>query len=116
MHEASIGPGSTERPAPGLRQTVSRGGGAALVLRAGGMGLGALAGILLARSLGPSGYGAYSWSFAWATTVAAPAALGADQLLAREAGVELDRGRWGALRALLRSALVTVVGVSLCLV
>jgi O-antigen/teichoic acid export membrane protein len=116
VHDASIGGGSTGPPSAGLRQTVSRGAAAALVLRAGGMGLAVIAGILLARTLGPSGYGAYSWSFAWATTLAAPAALGADQLLAREAGVEVDRGHWGALRALLRSALGTVVAVSLCVV
>src|SRR4051794_16901495 len=114
MHDASISGGSAGPPARSLRQTVSRGAAAALLLRAGGMGLGMIAGIVLARTLGPAGYGSYSWAFSWATALAVPAALGADQLLAREAGVELERGRWDALRALLRSALVTVAAVALC--
>jgi O-antigen/teichoic acid export membrane protein len=96
-----------------LRRAVSRGAAATLVLRAGGMALAAIAGIVLARALGPTGYGAYSWAFALVAALAIPAALGADQLLVREAGIALDRARWDALRALVRSALTQVTLVSI---
>jgi O-antigen/teichoic acid export membrane protein len=77
------------------------------------MGLAVITGIVLARTLGPSGYGTYSWAFAWGSVLAIPAALGADQLLSREAGVALDRGHGERLRALVSSALGLVATVSL---
>jgi O-antigen/teichoic acid export membrane protein len=115
MHDASINPTSATPPglAASLRRTVARGAAAALLLRAGGMGLAVITGILLARTLGPAGYGTYAWAFAWGSALAIPAALGADQLLSREAGVALDRGHWDRLRALIRSALCLVAAVSL---
>jgi O-antigen/teichoic acid export membrane protein len=77
------------------------------------MGLGGVAAIVLARALGPAGYGTYSWAYAWVAALAVPAALGADQLLVREAGIALDRGDRPRLRGLVRSALRYVVPVSL---
>jgi O-antigen/teichoic acid export membrane protein len=69
------------------------------------MGLTGIAAVIIGRELGPAGYGDYAWAFAWATTLALPAALGADQLLVREAAVARGRGEWTRLRALLRSTL-----------
>ena len=91
---------------------MSRGAATALMLRAGGMVLALITGILLARELGAAGYGTYSWAFAWATALAISAALGVDQLLVREGGIARDRGEWGRLRGLLGSALGWVAGVS----
>lgn len=124
MHDApSINRGAPASPptpedgppiaAGDLRRAVSRGAAATLVLRAGGMALAGIAGIVLARALGPTGYGTYSWAFALVAAVAIPAALGADQLLVREAGIALDRAQWDGLRALVRSALTQVTLVSL---
>jgi O-antigen/teichoic acid export membrane protein len=75
------------------------------VLRGAGMGLTGIAAVIIGRELGAAGYGEYAWAFAWATTLALPAALGADQLLVREAAVAQERGEWARLRALLRSTL-----------
>jgi O-antigen/teichoic acid export membrane protein len=77
------------------------------------MALGGIAAIVLARALGPAGYGTYSWAFAWVAALAVPAALGADQLLVREAGIALDRGDGPRLRGLVRSTLRYVVPVSI---
>jgi O-antigen/teichoic acid export membrane protein len=96
-----------------LRRSVSRGAGATLVLRAGSMALAGIAAIVLARTLGPAGYGTYAWASAWVVALSIPAALGADQLLVREAGVALDSGAFPRLRALVRAALATVVLVAL---
>ncbi len=109
-----VEPGVIDRPDVGtLRRSVSRGVAATFVMRAVGMGLTAMAAILLARALGTGGYGTYSWAFAWASTLATIAALGADQLLLRESAVALDRSDWDGLRALLRSVLgrVTIAAV-----
>jgi O-antigen/teichoic acid export membrane protein len=67
------------------------------------MAMGGISGIVLARALGAKGYGAYTWAFALVAALSIPGALGADQLLMREAGITLDRANWGALRALVRS-------------
>lgn len=95
-----------------LRRAVSRGAAATLVMRAGGMAFSAVATILLARELGAAAYGTYSWAVVLVLALSLPAALGADQLLVREAGVALDRGDWGRLRTLVRSALRHVAVVS----
>jgi O-antigen/teichoic acid export membrane protein len=79
------------------------------------MGLAGIAGIVIARTLGAAGYGTYSWAFAWASGLAVPAALGADQLLVRESGVALERGGWDGLRGLVRSTLGRVALVSVAL-
>jgi O-antigen/teichoic acid export membrane protein len=95
--------------ATGLGRAVSRGAATTLLLRTGGMALAALAAIVLARTLGPAGYGSYAWAYAAAVALSVPAALGADQLLVREAGVTLDRGDRPRLRALVRSVFRDVV-------
>lgn len=87
-----------------------------MLLRAAGMALAATAGIVLARRLGPSGYGIYSWAFAWVTALSVPAALGADQLLVREAAIALDCGDRAGLRSLVMSALRRVTFASLAVV
>src|SRR5205085_5545460 len=80
------------------------------------MALTALAAVVLGRQLGAAQYGDYAWSFAWATTFALPAALGADQLLVREAAVARDHGDWGRLRALMRSTLGRSAAVALAVI
>ena len=96
-----------------LRQAVSRGAAATLILRGTAMALAGVAAIVLARELGSSGYGIYSWAFAWVAALAVPAALGADELLVRQTGVAVDRGEWDQLRALVRSTFGRVLLVSL---
>ena len=95
-----------------LGASVARGALATLILRTSGMALAAAAAVILARHLGPGGYGVYSWAFAWVSALAVPAALGADQLLVRESALTLDQGG-GTLRSLLRSAFIRVTVASL---
>ena len=86
------------------------------MLRASGMALAAIAAVVLGRELGAAGYGTYAWAFAWVAALAVPAALGADQLLVRDAAVARDRGEWARLRSLLRSALGWSAAASLATV
>jgi O-antigen/teichoic acid export membrane protein len=105
--EPAPAPPTTGGPArvSDLRRAVSRGAAAALLLRASGLAAAGLASLVAARELGAAGYGTYAWAYALATALAVPAALGADQLLTREAGVAVDHGDWAGLRTLVRSAL-----------
>ena len=72
--------------------------------------------LLLARILGSDRFGVYAYAMAWATLLAIPALLGADQLLMREVAANLAREDWGLLRGILRRANTAVFLASLALV
>lgn len=81
-------------------------------LRAAFSGVSFLSGVLLARLLGPSGLGAYSYSLAWMVLLAVPALLGMDQFLVREIARNVAAGEWGVVRGLLRWSSTTVLWLS----
>lgn len=58
--------------------------------------------IVLARVLGPSGYGVYSFVFALIALLSAPAQLGFPPLLVRETARAQVENAWGRMRALWR--------------
>ena len=106
-HETSPGSASIRR--------VAQGGGVALAVFAAGAGLSYCAQLLLARSIGPDGYGVYATVFAWMTLLGYGAALGADVSLLRFIPAYRARGEWGLLRGAIvfaeRSALVAGLGI-----
>jgi O-antigen/teichoic acid export membrane protein len=61
-------------------------------------------GILLTRSLGASGYGAYTYAMSWAVTLNVLATCGLDRLVLRQVAAHQVHGQWGRLRGLLREA------------
>lgn len=58
--------------------------------------------IILARALGPSGYGAYAFAFAVVNLLGVPAVVGFDQLTIREIAAYRTAGEAGAAAGLLR--------------
>ena len=60
--------------------------------------------IILARTLGTSGFGAYSYALAWVVLLGVPAILGMDQLLIREVAAYKTKSEWGLTRGLLQRA------------
>lgn len=87
--------------APARRQLASATLATAL-LKAGQLGLGLAGAVVLARALGPHGYGVYGLALAWVTVVALPAQLGLPTLLVREVARYHSRAQWAQLRGLLR--------------
>lgn len=76
--------------------------------------LGIVTGVTLARLMGATGLGAYTWSMAWVALLAFPAELGQDRLVVRETAVLVARGAWAELRGLLVwSNLVVLAAASL---
>jgi O-antigen/teichoic acid export membrane protein len=89
---------------PDLRVRISRDAAGTLTLRATTLGLAFVASVLLARLLGPEGYGAYAYAFTWVTVLGVLALMGLDRLLVREIVTYRARGAWGPMRGFLRRA------------
>ncbi len=60
--------------------------------------------VVMARLLGPSGFGTYTYATSWAYLLAIPATLGFDGLVGREVAIYESQSAWNYLRGLLRWA------------
>ncbi|HEM45577.1 MAG TPA: hypothetical protein ENO23_00865, partial [Alphaproteobacteria bacterium] len=77
-------------------------------LRVTNAGLALLISVLLARLLGPSGYGIYAFAYAVVMLLALPTQAGLPTLLVREVARYEERGRWDLIAGLLRRSNQTV--------
>ena len=75
-----------------------RRGIAGIVMKAAATGLGFAVAAVLARSLGPHGYGIYSYVYALVLLMAIPAEFGLATLVVRETAKCGAQGRWGTVR------------------
>ena len=97
---------------PGLGAEIARGGAGVIVVAVANRVVLLLTAILLARLLGPDGYGQYSYALAWALLLAVLAKLGSRELLIREIATYQLRGNWDRILGLLRRATQVVTAVS----
>jgi O-antigen/teichoic acid export membrane protein len=94
----------------GLRAQLLRGGAGSVGLKLIHTALTVLIAVVLARTLGPDGYGVYAFVYALINVLALPATMGLPQLLVRETAKAKSRGDWGLMRGLWRwSSLATLV-------
>lgn len=96
-----------------FRGQLLRGGTGTLALTISAKLLAFLIAIILARLLGPAGYGVYAFAVAVATVLAIPVQLGLPSLLVRMVALYEHRKEWNLLRGLLVRANQTVLIVSL---
>lgn len=99
----------------GLRAQLLRGGLGSIALKVGNIGLGLGMSVVLARSLGPDGYGIYTYVFALISLLAIPAQFGLPGLVVRETAKAQANGDWGLMRGLWRWAGVSAGILSLLL-
>jgi O-antigen/teichoic acid export membrane protein len=85
-----------------LPGSVARGAAGMLILRVLQVGLEFLCGLVLARLLGASSYGAYAFAVSWVGLLGIPAACGFDRFLIREVAKFQARAQWQLLRGMLR--------------
>ena len=77
--------------------------------------------VVLARTLGTAGYGAYAVALAWAMFLSVPASLGITPLVVRHVAANAQREEWGLVRGVIRwsnqvvgaAAAVVVAGAAL---
>jgi O-antigen/teichoic acid export membrane protein len=72
-------------------------------------------GVVLARALGPAGYGIYGLVVSVAALGTAIALLGTPQLAVRELSVRSARGDWGGVKGMIRRFGVATLGLALAL-
>ena len=72
--------------------------------------------ILLARTLGPEGYGIYAFAYALATLIAIPAQMGLPTLVVREVARYQLKEEWGYLKGILRFSNQVVLGLAALLI
>ena len=86
----------------GLRAQLLRGGLGSLFVKAGQALLAFAVAVTLARTLGPEGYGVYSFALAILMLTAIPAQVGVPQLVVRETAKAQANGNYGLIRGLWR--------------
>jgi O-antigen/teichoic acid export membrane protein len=82
-------------------------------IQAASRGLSLVLGIMLARTLGPEGYGVYAFAFAMMSVLMILANVGVPTLLMREVAAAEGRGAWGLLRGALQRGIQMVALVSI---
>lgn len=97
----------------GLRAQLLRGSTASVGLQLAHTSLALLAGVVLARILGPADYGTYAYVFALVSLLAIPAQIGLPQLVVRETAKTQSHEAWGLMRGLWQW--VTCVSLTLSL-
>jgi O-antigen/teichoic acid export membrane protein len=90
----------------GLAGQLARGGAGSLAIKAATTLLGFVLAILLARILGPEGYGIYAYVFALVSVLAIPAQFGLPNLIVRETAKANVNKHWGLMLGVWRWATV----------
>lgn len=100
-----------------LKRTLVRGATGTFGLKVAGTGLLFLISVLLARLLGPAGYGTYQYALSWIAVLGVPALLGFGTLLIREMSAYQTQEKWRLMAGLLqwshRAVWMTSVGLAL---
>lgn len=99
-------------PSKFIRNGLVRGSLGSLAVRIGALLVGLILSIVLARSLGPAGFGTYSLAYAAIILIAIPTQLGLPQLVVRETAAASELEDWGLMRGLWRWCNATVLGFS----
>ena len=95
-----------------LRAQLIRGGAGSLMIKFGNALLAFAVAVVMARTLGPEGYGVYSFALAIIMMVAIPAQIGVPQLIVRETAKAQASGNFGLMRGLWRWGNVAVAILS----
>ncbi len=86
----------------GLRAQLLRGGAGSVGVKVVATGLSFMVAVALARTLGPEGYGIYSYAFALISVLAIPAQFGLPSLVIRETAKAHAKQQWGLMRGIWR--------------
>lgn len=92
------------------------GGAGSLLIKVGSMLVGLLLVVVLARTLGPEGYGVYAYVLVLVSLLAIPAQMGLPQLLVRETAKAHAQGQWDVMLGVWRWSSIAAGVLSLALI
>ncbi|PWG61338.1 oligosaccharide flippase family protein [Spiribacter halobius] len=96
----------------GIQSQIVRGSIGSLTIKLTSAGLVLALTILLARTLGPAGYGLYAYVYALVWLMVVPAELGLPMLVVRETARARAHHRWDLMRGVWRWAAVMAIGLA----
>ena len=98
-----------------LKNRLIKGAAGSFGLKIAASGLTFIMSVILARFLGTTGLGTYSYATTWANILSIPAALGIDRLVVREIAIYRNQSRWSLMAGILRwsNLVVSSAGVVL---
>lgn len=99
----------------GLRAQLLRGGIGSIAVKIASTGLAFAVAVVLARVLGPEGYGIYAYAFALISLLAIPAQFGLPNLVIRETAKAQANEDWGLMRGIWHWATGMAGAISLAL-
>ena len=99
----------------GLRAQLLRGGIGSVAVKIAATGLSFAVAVVLARMLGPEGYGVYAYAFALVSLLAIPAQFGLPSLVIRETAKAQANEDWALMRGLWRWATGMAGAISIAL-
>ncbi len=99
----------------GLLRAVAVGSAGSADVKVANSLLGIAVAIVLARTLGPEGFGTYAYVFALVSTLAIPAQFGVPRLVVRETARTQAKEQWGLMRGLWRWAVASIGALSVAL-
>lgn len=85
-----------------LRHRIVRSVAGSFGMKVGSLGIAFITNVLLTRTLGADGYGAYVYAFTWAGFLSILPGLGLAEYVIREVAVYQAKSEWGLLQGLLR--------------
>ncbi|MBE9044418.1 oligosaccharide flippase family protein [Pleurocapsales cyanobacterium LEGE 10410] len=95
-----------------LKHQLIRGVAGSFSIKIAASGFAFMLSVILARFLGTTGLGTYSYAVTWANLLSIPATLGIDRLIVREMAIYRAKSRWGLMNGLLRWSNLMVLGFS----
>jgi O-antigen/teichoic acid export membrane protein len=100
-----------------LKGAVVRGAAGTFVLKIANKLLAFITTLILAKTLGVSGYGAYSYILSIVALLSIPSVMGMDRLLIRDVARYRTEGQWGLIRGLIRwtNSMVMVISITILL-
>lgn len=99
----------------GLKSKLIFGASGIFGMRVGNIALALITSVILARILGPSGYGVYSFTITLAELLVIPSLFGLQQLLTREVSSYQTNQYWSLLKGILKASNRTVLSISIFL-
>ena len=101
-----------------IKKYLIRATSGAFIIKIGSIVFSLISGIVLARTLGTSGYGIYAFTISLTSLLSIPATMGMEQVLVRKISIYQTQLNWNFIKGIMLKAnqigLITTIGIIIC--